>query len=83
MLNSAFQKLWGEGASYFCTTISGIVWAINMSYDWLMVVFGNRPPIVNNAGFYLNDPGNPNDESWCAISLKFLEWQMSSFIIRL
>ena len=53
------QKFWGDRAPAFVTEISGIVWVTNMSYDWLMVAFGNHQPIVTNAS-YPNDPRKPS-----------------------
>ena len=39
------SRNYGEtGALLFGTKISGIVLVTNMSYEWLMVAFGNRQP---------------------------------------
>ena len=46
--DSQLQKRWGDWAPSFGTEISGIVWVTNMSYEWLVVAFRNRPPIVVN-----------------------------------
>ena len=43
-----------------------------------MVTFGNHQSVVTNAG-YPNDPRKLSAESWCLISLKFLEWRMMVF----
>ena len=51
-----------------------------MSYVRLKVTFGNLQPIMTNAAGYQNYPRKLSAESWCSVSLKFLEWQIHTLV---